>query len=210
MKAHDSDGSGGLDFMEFVAMICASGDAFKLKISNEVKAEVIALSQTTHEDMMSNPASAVARRAKWRTEEAATDLYNDLCSMFVVEDEDGEYYKVEETSPEHLVQMVLQYYESAGMVPLCKTEHEVTAVIQQATAAIGETLNLEQAIRVFLTTPALDIVVPEAVSARVNVMLEDEMTGRRKDAAILSLQAATRGFSCRETARQVRSANPTV
>ena len=202
MKTHDADSSGTLDFMEFVAMICASGDAFKLKITNETKAEVIALSQQTYDEMLSNPESAVARRAKWKTEEKATDLYNDLCSMFVLE-EDGELFKTERTHVSNFVAMVLQWYESEGMAPLCKSQAEVETVVYQEVAYIGEELNLEQAIRLFLETPALDITVSQSVSARVIEMMEDELNGRRKDAAILSLQAATRGFSAREAQKQV-------
>ena len=130
MKQHDADASGALDFMEFVDMLCASGDTFKLKISDEVKAEVRALSQGKMAEMLANPSSAVARRAKWKTEEQACELYSDLCAMFVLEEEDGELYKVEKTTQEDLVRFVLAYYEATGMVPLCKSAPEVEAVVE--------------------------------------------------------------------------------
>lgn len=136
MQQHDTDSSGALDFMEFVAMICASGDAFKLKISDDIKAEVLTRAKETHADMLANPESAVARRARWKTEERSTDLYNDICAMFVLEEEDGELYKVEKTTQEDLVRFICSYYQSTGMVPLCKSQVEVEAVVEQATAHI--------------------------------------------------------------------------
>ena len=79
MKEYDRDGSGVLEFNEFVAFICSGEN--KLKLSPEQKDRIMNLAKIMNFKMAKDPGSPVSRRAEWlrrQDEGEGSDLDIDL------------------------------------------------------------------------------------------------------------------------------------
>ena len=156
MKIHDADGNGVLNFIEFISMICADEEIFKIKMSSETRAEVLALGESSAEEMLKNPDSAMARRAFHQIEQSAADVYADLSELF----EESDVYKTELVGLDQFCGMVIKY------VP-----EERLQCLEQATANMSQPVELsfKECAELFFNTPALELDVDAQIKDRVRL-----------------------------------------
>jgi len=166
MQDFDKDGSGFLEFSEYVEMVC-KGPGFQLALSPQAKDRVLALSQLLEAVWTEVEGTPQNRRREWQVQHDATNEIATLRELFSLADSsgDGALDKAELTA------VIASYYKKRGVSRNKETLRlEVGRAMQTYDVDGSGTIELAEFLTMFATSSEFSFAAPGLPSSNPEVM----------------------------------------
>ena len=186
MHDFDKDGSGTLEFGEYVAMVCR-GQGFPIAASEGTKEKVIALGLALEATMAATEGTPQARRKKWQVQHDAASEVAVLTELFCHADTSGDGA----LDLEELTEVMASYYKNARVSRSKeKIRDEMERALEKYDVDRSGTIELAEFLQLIQDLPSNNPDVT-ALVAEAGTKLRKDIEQTRQAAVLI--QAGVRG-----------------